>query len=306
MCVGVEVDGQSFFCLNAYSINHTYTRAQTVEGTGVDKLGRITLEVWDAIKTAPVRTVGTVATAQVRALIDWCLWSCCVGCLDAFFVRPPQRHRRPRRSLFSIHPLPPPPPQSFGGGKMNEKALIKKGAFASTTKLGCVRVCILCMCVCHTSVLLSLSSKRAMTHRSTHLTLHASQPPHCRSEERVVVQQGGGGVSEYKTGYNKLETLELRCVCLLKVFVQCVEWTRVWMCVCVASYGRACGCVCALRYRLSVFAFCLMHLASVMSVCVLGAVLVAPPDPSPALNHLNPIASIHPHIQTGTATCRSC
>jgi glutathione peroxidase-family protein len=47
---------------------------------------------------------------------------------------------------------------------MDEKALIKKGAFASTTKFG--------------------------------------------AEERVVVESGG--VSEYRTGYNKLETLTLR------------------------------------------------------------------------------------------------
>ena len=91
VCVGVDVDGLTAPYLQTINFPHIPHTSQTVEGTGVDKLGRITLEVWDAIKTAPVRTMGTVATAQVRALIGWCLWLYCVGCVDAFFVRPSQR-----------------------------------------------------------------------------------------------------------------------------------------------------------------------------------------------------------------------
>ncbi len=45
---------------------------QQLTGAGVDKLGRITVEVWDAIKTPPTQAMTTIANEQVR-----CMRSCC-------------------------------------------------------------------------------------------------------------------------------------------------------------------------------------------------------------------------------------
>ena len=99
---------------------------------------------------------------------------------------------------------------------------------------------------------------------------------------------GDGGVSEYKTGYNKLETLELRCVYAF-VYVSVCVCVSMSVCVCMCACA-VCVCVC-IGTHVPVYMRVRHQLPAWQKILILSASTLKPQ---------------HTYMHTATATSRSC